>query len=96
MEIVDQTFTGFQQVYANFSFGPRYLKVHPDRLDVFANVKTITGFLSIQAEHDDFTNLSCFRSLEVIEGQVLKEYSLSALFISKVSIEIFNNFFASS
>lgn len=45
LEILDQTFAGFQQVYSNFSFGPRFIKIQPDRLEVFSNVKEITGYL---------------------------------------------------
>lgn len=84
LEILDQTFTGFQHVYTNFSFGPRFIKIHPDRLEVFSNVKEITGFLNVQAEHEDFKNLTYFRNLETIGGRQLKENLLASLYIVKV------------
>ncbi|XP_070496722.1 epidermal growth factor receptor isoform X2 [Chironomus tepperi] len=87
LEILDQTFTGYQQVYSNFSFGPRFIKIHPDRLEVFSTVKEITGYLNIQGYHDDFTNLSYFRNLEVIGGRQLKENLFASLFIVKTSLK---------
>lgn len=88
LEILDQTFTGYQQVYSNFSFGPRFIKIHPDRLEVFSTVKEITGYLNIQGYHEDFSNLSYFRNLEVIGGRQLKENLFASLFIVKVTIWI--------
>lgn len=85
LEILDQTFSGYQQVYSNFSFGPRFIKIHPDRLEVFSTLKEITGYLNIQGYHDQFTNLSYFRNLEVIGGRQLKENLFASLFIVKVS-----------
>ena len=61
LSILDQSFKGYQQVYANFSFGERYQKMHPDRLEVFSTLKEVTGFVNIQGYHDEFTNLSYFR-----------------------------------
>jgi epidermal growth factor receptor len=85
LEILDQTFTGYQQVYSNFSFGPRFIKIHPDRLDVFSTLKEITGYLNIQGYHEHFTNLSYFKNLEVIGGRQLKENLFASLFIVKVN-----------
>lgn len=59
--ILDQSFEGYQQVYANYSFGERYQKMHPDRLEVFSTLKEVTGYISIQGSHPDFKNLSYFR-----------------------------------
>lgn len=59
--ILDQSFEGYQQVYANYSFGERYQKMHPDRLEVFSTLKEVTGYISIQGSHSDFKNLSYFR-----------------------------------
>nr|CAD7198577.1 unnamed protein product [Timema douglasi] len=86
LQILDQSFKGFQQVYANFSFGPRYEKMHPDRLEVFSTLREVTGFVNIQGYHQDFTNLSYFRNLEVIGGRALTEY-FSSLYIVKTSLK---------
>ncbi|KAJ8922134.1 hypothetical protein NQ315_004068 [Exocentrus adspersus] len=88
LEILENSFKGFQSVYANFSFGERYSKMHPDRLEVFSTLKEITGYLNIQAYDNDFKNLSYFRNLEVIGGRALYEYSTS-LYIVKTSLESF-------
>lgn len=88
LEILDQTFTGYQQVFSNFSFGPRYIKIHPDRLEVFSTVKEITGFINIQGDHPDFTNLSYFRNLEVIGGRQLKENFFASVYIVKVRLVV--------
>ncbi|KFB41066.1 AGAP008819-PA-like protein [Anopheles sinensis] len=86
LEILDQTFAGYQQVFANFSFGPRYIKIHPDRLEVFSTVKEITGYINIQGDHPDFTNLSYFRNLEVVGGRQLKENFFASVYIVKTSL----------
>lgn len=86
LEILDQTFAGYQQVYSNFSFGPRFMKIHPDRLEVFSTLKEITGYLNIQGYHNAFTNLSYFKNLEVIGGRQLKENLFASLFIVKVRV----------
>lgn len=82
--ILDHSFNGFQQIYKNFSFGPRYPQMHPDRLEVFSTLKEITGYINIQGSHPDFKNLSYFRNLEVIGGRTLMEYF--ALYIVKTSL----------
>lgn len=61
LTILEQSFKGFQQVYRNFSFGPHYQEMHPDKLEVFSTLKEVTGFINIQGSHKDFTNLSYFR-----------------------------------
>lgn len=61
LTILDQTFKGFQQVFANFSFGQRIKTMHPDRLEVFSTLKEVTGYINIQGSHEDFKNLSYFR-----------------------------------
>ena len=86
LTILDSTFNGFQQIYQNFTFGPRYPVMDPDRLEVFSTLKEVTGFINIQAHHPRFTNLSAFRNLEVIGGRHLTEY-FSALYIVKTSLE---------
>lgn len=87
LEILDQTFAGYQQVYSNFSFGPRFIKINPDRLEVFSTLKEITGYLNVQGYHPQFTNLSYFRNLEVIGGRQLKETLFASLFILKVKVD---------
>lgn len=86
--ILDQSFQGFQHVYSNFSFGKRYEKMHPDKLEVFSTLKEITGFLNIQGDHKDFENLSYFRNLEVIGGRTLTEY-FASLYVVKTSLVSF-------
>ncbi|KAL2718533.1 epidermal growth factor receptor isoform X1 [Vespula squamosa] len=83
--ILDQSFEGFQDIYPNFTFAKRYKKMHPDKLEVFSTLKEITGYLNIQGDHKDFTNLSYFRNLEVIGGRTLTEY-FSSLYIVKTSL----------
>ena len=61
ISILDHSFKGFQQIYTNYSFGPRYPEMHPDRLEVFSTLKEVTGFINIQGSHEDFRNLSYFR-----------------------------------
>lgn len=85
LTILDQSFKGYQQVYANFSFGERYQKMHPDRLEVFSTLKEVTGYVNIQGYHDEFTNLSYFRNLEIIGGRTLTEY-FASLYIVKTSL----------
>ncbi|XP_058451762.1 epidermal growth factor receptor isoform X1 [Malaya genurostris] len=86
LEILDQTFDGYQQVFSNFSFGPRYIKIHPDRLEVFSTLKEISGFINIQGYHPDFKNLSYFRHLEVVGGRQLKENLFASVYIVKTSL----------
>jgi epidermal growth factor receptor len=85
LTILDSSFDGFQQIYENFTFGPRYPAMDPSRLDVLTTLKEVTGFLNIQAHHPNFTNLKAFRSLEVIGGRTLTEY-FSSLYIVKTSL----------
>lgn len=83
--ILDQSFMGYQHIYTNFTFGPRYQELHPDKLEVFSTLKEVTGFVNIQGYHKDFTNLSCFRNLEVIGGRTLTEY-FASLYIVKTAL----------
>lgn len=82
---MDSSFDGFQQIYDNFTFGPRLPAMDPSKLQVFSTIKEVTGFLNIQAHHERFTNLSAFRNLEVIGGRHLTEY-FSSLYIVKTSL----------
>lgn len=86
LEILDQTFDGYQHVYANFSFGARYIKMHPDKLEVFSTLKEVTAYINIQGAHEDFKNLSYFRNLETIGGRVLMENYFASLYIVKVCL----------
>ena len=87
LEILEQTFNGYQHVYANFSFGPRFIRLSPERLEVFSSLKEVTGYINIQADHPEFTNLSYFRNLEVIGGRQLMENYFASLYIVKSSLK---------
>ncbi|XP_023221875.1 epidermal growth factor receptor-like isoform X2 [Centruroides sculpturatus] len=89
LTILDTSFGGFQEVYSNFTFGPLHGKMHPSKLEVFSTLKEVTGFVSIQGSHRDFTNLSYFRNLEIIDGRQLTELS-AALYIVKTSLKSLN------
>lgn len=86
LQILENSFKGFQNIYSNYTFGDRYPPMHPSQLEVFSTLKEITGYLNIQGYHPDFKNLSYFRNLEVIGGRALYEYSTS-LYIVKTSLE---------
>ncbi|XP_023030830.1 epidermal growth factor receptor isoform X1 [Drosophila willistoni] len=86
LRILDQTFSGFQDIHPNYTLGDRYIPLHPDRLEVFSTVKEITGYLNIEGVHADFKNLSCFRNLEIIHGRQLMESLFAALSIVKSSL----------
>lgn len=87
LDILDQSFSGFQQVYMNYSFGPRFIKMHPDRLEVFSTLREVTGYINIQGDHEDFTNLSYFRNLEVIGGRQLMDTYFASLYIVKTALK---------
>ncbi|XP_042865529.1 epidermal growth factor receptor-like isoform X2 [Penaeus japonicus] len=89
MTILDHSFDGFQEVYDNFTFGQRYPKMKPSKLEVFSTLKEVTGHINIQASHPEFTNLSFLRNLEVIGGRDLTEY-FSSLYIVKTSLKSLN------
>ena len=89
LTILDTSFEGYQEVYNNFTFGPRHPPMHPDKLEVFSTLKQVTGYVSIQATHRDFTNLSYFRNLEEIGGRQLTEY-FGALYIIKTTLVSLN------
>ncbi|XP_017865540.1 PREDICTED: epidermal growth factor receptor isoform X1 [Drosophila arizonae] len=86
IRVLDQTFSGYQDIYANYTMGARYIPMHPDRLEVFSTVKEITGYLNIEGVHPQFKNLSYFRNLEVIHGRQLMESYFAALAIVKSSL----------
>jgi len=83
--ILDTSFKGFQEVFDNYTFGNAYPSMDPSRLEVFATLKEITGYLNVQADHDSFTDLSAFRNLEIIGGRTTFEY-FSSLYIVKTSL----------
>ncbi len=83
--LLDNSFKGFQHIYDNFTFGPRYPSMDPERLEVFSTLKEVTGYLNIQAHHPEFTDLNAFRNLEVIGGRTTFEY-FSSLYIVKTSL----------
>lgn len=87
IEILDQTFDGYQHVYSNFSFGQRYIKMHPDRLEVFSTLREVTGYINIQGDHSEFTNLSYFRNLEVIGGRQLLDTFFASFSIIKTNLK---------
>ncbi|CAG9558821.1 unnamed protein product [Danaus chrysippus] len=87
IEILEMTFTGFQHVNADYSFGDRYPKMEPDALEVFSTVREVTGYLNVQAHHPNFTSLSYFRNLEVIGGRQVVENLFASLYIVKTSLK---------
>ena len=89
IKILDSSFDGFQEIYENFTFGPRYKAMDPARLDVLHSLHEITGYLDIQAHHPNFTNLGAFQNLEIIGGRTLTEY-FSSLYIVKTSLTSLN------
>ncbi|KFB41076.1 hypothetical protein ZHAS_00008531 [Anopheles sinensis] len=86
LEILDETFIGYEQQYANFSFGPWYSGIQPYQLEVFSTVKEITGYIYIEGNHPHFTNLSYFRSLELVGGHQLKGSFSASLYIAQTSL----------
>ncbi|KAH8285468.1 hypothetical protein KR054_009679 [Drosophila jambulina] len=86
IRILDQTFSGFQDIYPNYTLGARYIPLDPERLEVFSTVKEITGYLNIEGTHPRFRNLSYFRNLEIIHGRQLMENMFAALSIVKSSL----------
>ncbi|SPP75364.1 epidermal growth factor receptor isoform X1 [Drosophila guanche] len=86
IRILDQTFYGYQDVYVNYTMGPRYIPLDPERLEVFSTVKEITGYLNIEGNFSGFRNLSYFRNLEIIHGRQLMESLFAALSIVKSSL----------
>lgn len=86
LEILENSFTGYQKMFPNFTFGERCSAMHPDRLEVFSSLREITSYLNIQASHEAFRNLSHFRNLEIIGGRELHDY-FTSLYIVKTSLE---------
>ncbi|KAG6443142.1 hypothetical protein O3G_MSEX002709 [Manduca sexta] len=87
IEILEMTFTGFQHVNRDYSFGEHYASMEPDALEVFSTVREVTGYLNVQAHHPNFTSLSYFRNLEVIGGRQVVENLFAALYIVKTSLK---------
>ncbi|XP_048488824.1 epidermal growth factor receptor isoform X5 [Plutella xylostella] len=87
VEILEMTLTGFQQVNSDYSFGERYPKMDPEKLEVFSTVREVTGYLNVQAHHPNFTSLSYFRNLEVIGGRQVAENLFASLYIVKTSLK---------
>ncbi|CAH2034962.1 unnamed protein product, partial [Iphiclides podalirius] len=86
IQILEMTFTGFQHINPDYSFGDRYPKMEPDSLEVFSTVREVTGYLNVQAHHPNFTSLSYFRNLEVIGGRQVVENLFASLYIVKTSL----------
>lgn len=69
------TFISFRQILELsifYHYRDPYLNLmglHPDALNVFRDVQDITGFLVVQGNHPDFTNLSYFKNLIRIRGK---------------------------
>ena len=42
LQILDSSFNGFQQIYENFTFGPRYPAMDPSRLEVLSTLKEVS------------------------------------------------------
>ncbi|RWS24396.1 epidermal growth factor receptor-like protein, partial [Leptotrombidium deliense] len=85
LTILDKSFDGFHEVHFNSSFGPRHPKMSPQKLNVFNTLRVVTGYVSIQASHPEFRNLSYFRNLETIGGRQLTDY-FSAFYIFNTSL----------
>ncbi|CAG0905193.1 unnamed protein product [Cyprideis torosa] len=83
---MEHSFNGFQDVLENYSLGAKIPSMDPSALQVFSTLKEITGFLTIQATHPNFTDLSAFRSLQVIGGRELTQLQ-SSLLILKTSLK---------
>lgn len=87
IRIIENTFKGYNEFYPNKTMSEVSPPMHPDQLEVFSNVKEITGYLDIQAVHKDFRNLSYFRNLEIIHGRILNEMRFAAFSIVQSSLE---------
>lgn len=87
IEILEMTFTGFQHVNPDYSFGERYPMMDPEKLEVFSTVREVTGYLNVQAHHPNFTSLAYFRNLEVIGGRQVVENLFASLYIVKTSLK---------
>jgi L1 cell adhesion molecule len=63
IKIMDHSFNGFRPLAKEGSalLGQPHPPMHPDRLEVFSSLRSVTGFITIQASHPDFRNLSYFR-----------------------------------
>ncbi|KAG7169351.1 Epidermal growth factor receptor-like, partial [Homarus americanus] len=89
LTVMDHSFAGYQYVFPNYTFGQKFPKMHPSKLEILSTLKEVTGFINIQATHPEFTNLSFLRNLEVIGGRDLTEY-FSSIYIIKTSLKSLN------
>ncbi|CAD7014899.1 unnamed protein product [Ceratitis capitata] len=84
IRVLDQTFFGYQHIYSNNSFGPRFIAMHPDRLEnlsYFRNLEVIHGR---QLMESYFASLSIVRSsLESLELRSLKRINSGAVVIQQ-------------
>ncbi|XP_071057368.1 epidermal growth factor receptor isoform X2 [Onthophagus taurus] len=87
LNILENSFLGYQKIFSNFSFGDRLTPMHPDKLEAFNSLKEITGYLNIQGAHVDFKNLSYFKNLEIIHGRQTTDYYFSSFYVVKTSLE---------
>ncbi|CAL4073782.1 unnamed protein product, partial [Meganyctiphanes norvegica] len=89
LQILDQSFDGFQEFFMNGTIGRRHGKMHPSALEVFSTLQEVTGYVNIQASHPEFTDLSFLRNLEEIGGRAYFDY-FSSLYIVKTSLQSLN------
>lgn len=87
--ILETSFTGYTEVFPNNTMGAKYEPMHPSKLMVFQSVRSISGWVSIQAHHPEFKNLSFLSQLETIEGRTLWS-SFHSLIIIKTSLTSLN------
>ncbi|XP_071942789.1 epidermal growth factor receptor-like isoform X2 [Antedon mediterranea] len=59
----------------------------PEDLEIFRTVKEINGFLSVQATHENLTNLSFFENLTVIKGREHYSSTPDTLHIQQTSLQ---------
>nr|WAR33938.1 epidermal growth factor receptor 2a [Scylla paramamosain] len=88
LTIMDHSFDGYQHVYPNYTFGAKYSRMHPSKLEMLSTLKEVTAYINIQANHPDFTNLNFLRNLEYIGGRETMEFS--SLYIIKTSLKSLN------
>ena len=60
--ILDSSFKGYSDVdEKNIECERQIESMPPEKLEVFSSVRTITGYINIQAKHENFKNLSFLR-----------------------------------
>lgn len=85
LKILDTTFSGYVEFHNN-TIGNRYEPMSPSRLNVFKTIREITGYLSVQANHSEFRDLSYFKNLRTIGGRELTD-KFCSLEIIKTSLQ---------